>query len=140
MARAQVKEGKLRGCPTCGTPVSSVDIGLRDFRWVNEALPGKLGFMDVDGCLTQASTRRVLVMEMKPKGEYISRGARLTYAIFATLPKVEVWYAWDEGEGWVTMAKANPDGSPGHRRRMRRTTLARKVRAWWDLGLEKGDS
>lgn len=134
MARAHVKEGKLRGCPTCGTKVAEVDIGLRDFAWVNEALPGKLGLMDLDGCITQAATGRGLFLELKPHGAFISRGARLTFALLVS-KGFEVWFAWDEGDGWVTFAPAREDGAPGRRRRMKASTLARKVRHWWDEGV-----
>jgi hypothetical protein len=134
MARATEHRGKLIGCPTCGTKVKDIDIGLRDFRWVNEALPGKVGLMDIDGCITQAATGRALMMELKPKDDVVSTGARLTYALFRNLG-IEVWLAWDEGDGWVKVCEMMVDGSWGRARKMRRTTLARHVREWWDEGL-----
>ena len=134
MARAHAHRGKLIGCPTCGTKVDEVDIGLRDFSWVNEVLPGKLGLMDIDGTLTQFRTGRVLMMELKPAGDSLSEGARLTFALFVRAG-FDVWLVWDHGNGWVEAAELDDDGEPYGVRMIRRSTLANKVREWWDEGL-----
>jgi hypothetical protein len=43
-----VANDPLRGCPTCGTRVHDLDLGLRDFRWVSSHLPGNVAPMDID--------------------------------------------------------------------------------------------
>lgn len=118
----------------CGTKVDEADIGLRDFAWVNEHLPGKLGLMDIDGTLTQYRTGRVLMLELKPRGEVISEGARLTFALFVQ-KGFDVWLVWDEGDGWVEAAELDTNGEPYGTRRIRRSTLARKVLDWWNEGV-----
>lgn len=136
--RASEKEGKLRGCPTCGTKVTDAHIGMRDFGWVNEVLPGRLGLMDIDGTLTQASTGRVLMLELKPKGAPISMGARLTFALFVKAG-FDVWYVWDQADPTryqrVKVAVANIDGSPGTIRELTKSRLANLVKGWWEDGL-----
>jgi hypothetical protein len=134
VSRAHIKDGKLRGCPVCGTRVAQADIGLRDFSWVNEALPGRLGLMDIDGCLTQAATGRALMLELKPKGQVVSRGALLTYQLFWQ-KGIDVWLVQDEGDGQATVAELYADDFlPAHTLAV--TELAEKVREWWDEGLQ----
>lgn len=134
MARQQVEGGALRECPTCATPVSeAVNLGLRDFSWVNSHLPGKLGFMDVDGMLHQAQTGRILVLELKPRGARISRGARLTFDHLVSIG-FDVWYVWDLGAGLVDVSPATPGGwvTP---ERLTRDELADDIAGWWEEGL-----
>ncbi len=137
--RKDEREGLLRGCPLCGTPVAQADIGLRDFSWVNEALPGKLGLMDLDGVLTQASTGRVLVMGLKPRGAYIPTGERLTYALLAKLPLFDVWCVWDEGSGWCNFSELNTEGRPIRIRKLPIKTVANMVVRWWERGLSAAE-
>jgi len=134
MARAAVKEGLLRGCPTCGTRVADADLGLRDFAWVNEALGNKLGLMDLDGVLTQASTGRMLVLEMKPRGAYITTGARLTFALLVKAG-YQCWVLWDQGNGRVKFSELNEAGRPVKIRELLVERVARLVSQWWDEGL-----
>lgn len=136
MSRSQERDGLLRGCPTCGTKVDDAHLGLRDFRWVNEYLPGRLGMMDIDGCLTQAKTGRVLMMELKPKGAFISTGARLTFQLFVQRG-FDVWIVWDQGDGMVERAKVDKAGTLRRTERMSRNRLARMVQDWWNQGLEE---
>lgn len=135
MARAQVKEGVLRGCPVCGTKVSDVDLGLRDFRWLNEALPGKLGGMDVDFVLSQSKTGRVLHIEMKPPGARISFGARLTYAVYVK-DGYDCWAAWGpDSEGNVQRGVFDKAGRVQRVVTMTQDEFSEDVALWWECGL-----
>lgn len=135
MSRATQKDGLLRGCPTCGTRVSEADLGLRDYRWVNEALPGKVGGMDLDFCISQARTGRALFLEFKPAGGLVSTGARLTFKLLRE-KGFEVWVVWDRGD-IVDVSPVLLNGELGKKRILDRAALAEDIRAWWDAGLEE---
>lgn len=136
MARADVKDGVLRGCPVCGTPVEEAALGLRDFRWVNEVLPNHIGGMDVDFVLSQARSQRALHLELKPRGAPLSRGARLTLALYVQLG-LDAWVVWDLGDGQVRRGLVDPRGQVRNIRTMTVTELAEDVAAWWDAGLQE---
>lgn len=136
MARAKEVEGKLRGCPTCGTKVAEADLRLRDFSWVNEALPGRLGGMDVDFVLSQYKTKRVLHIEMKPPGAPVSTGARMTYALYVQLG-LDAWVAWGpDAEGKVIRGTFDRNGQVEGLRELATEEFAEDVAAWWQCGLE----
>ncbi len=133
--RVDQKDGVLRKCPTCETPVpKSRNLGLRDFTWVNDALPDKLGLMDFDGVLTQYKTGRMLVLELKPRAARVSIGARLA---FATLVKAgyDVWVLWDQGDGKVKVGKCVESGRTPNVRQYTKGHVAKMVRRWWEEGL-----
>jgi len=120
--------------------VSEAHLGLRDFRWVNSALPGKLGLMDIDGVLTQASTGRVLVLELKPKGAPISVGARLTFGLLVRAGlelgrDYDVWYLWDQGKGRIKLGEAGEQGEPLNIRELTERRVVNLVVRWWEKGL-----
>lgn len=132
MARAQVTQGKLRGCPTCGTKVSEAELNLRDFSWVNEALPGKVGGMDIDFCISSARTGKTLMLEMKPPGAYISMGARLTFKEFVK-KGCDVWVVWGPGEdGNVEVAHVMANGQLTSTYECSQDVLAHTIAVWWD--------
>ncbi len=136
MARKTENDGELRECPVCETPLDkAVNLGLRDFNWVNEELPGKIGLMDLDGVLSQASTGRMLVLELKPKGALVSRGARIA---FGTLVKsgFDVWIVWDLGKGRVKLGECNDKGWPQNVRELTRKRAAKLVVNWWLEGVK----
>lgn len=135
MAREQVEQGILRGCPTCGTKVSDVEMGLRDYRWVNDALPGKVGGMDVDFVLNQSRTDRTLIFEFKPKNAYISMGHRLTFRDMVRRG-VDVWIAWDQGDGTVKVGAVDRHGKTPFIEHMPIAKLRTQVRSWWNEGLD----
>lgn len=136
MARADVKEGILRGCPVCGTKVKDADLGLREYGWLNEALPGKVGLMDADAMLTQASTGRALFLEFKPRSERISTGARLTFALFVKAG-FDVWVIWDVGKDRVKVGECNERGRTPVVREMTKKRAARLVALWWEEGQDE---
>ena len=130
--------GLLRRCPTCHTPVSEANLGLRDFAWVNEVLPGKLGLMDIDGALTQDATGRGLFFELKPRGETVSTGARLTFKALRRAG-FDVWVIWDEGDGrHVVRGVCDRNGRVRNKVRMTRQRAAALVARWWQEGLQLG--
>ena len=135
MARKTVKNGILRGCPTCGTKVDTAHLGLRDFAWVNEVMPGKVGGMDFDFVLTQHRTGRMLVLEMKPKGAYISTGARLSFSLLVSAG-YDVWLVWEQGDGTVKLAECNDQGRATNPAIMTEAEAAALILHWWESGLE----
>lgn len=124
----------LRHCPTCDGPVTK-DLGLRDYSWVNSVLPGRLGGMDIDFCVNQAATGRVLMMEFKPQGVQLSTGAKLTYQLFVRAG-FDVWVAWENRDGSVTWTGLDEDGNQIQRIDGTREELAQEVLNWWNAGLE----
>ncbi len=84
----------LRGCPTCGTPVAEVALGLRDHSWVDPLLPGKVGGMDIDFMLERKG--KVLVMEYKPANGHVGRGQSITFRTLRTMG-ADVWIVYGDG-------------------------------------------
>ncbi len=135
MARASEREGKLRGCPVCETPLAETkNLGLRDFSWVNEELGNRLGLMDLDGFLSQAKTGRMLVLELKPARKPVMKGARLAFATLVAAG-VDVWVIWDQGDGTVILGECNDKGFTPTRKTMTVKQAAVRVRKWWEEGL-----
>lgn len=132
MAREAEYRGTLVGCPTCGSKVDDVELRLRDFRWVNEALPGKCGGMDIDFVLSSAKTGRALMMEMKPPGGFVSTGARLTYREFAKMG-VDVWVLrGPNGEGQVQWSILGTDGKESEHATLSLEEMSSEVAKWWE--------
>lgn len=140
MARSQVEQGKLRGCPVCGTKVSDAQLRLRDFTWVNEALPGKVGLMDIDGVLSCVRTGRTLMVEMKPPGAYISVGAKLTFKtlIETSGGLTEVWVLWGpDAHGHVEFAHVTKSGNLTSRVSLPQEQVAQLIAQWWSEAQEE---
>ena len=78
----------------CGTKVAEVNLGLRDYRWVNDLLPGKVAPTDIDFMLERKG--HVLILEFKPANGFVPKGQAMT---FRTLRKmgVEVWVVRGDG-------------------------------------------
>lgn len=134
MARAIEKDGILRKCPVCATPVKDATaLGLRNYEWVNQALGNKLGLMDFDGVLTQYKTGRMLVLEFKPPGAYISTGARLAFAMLVQAG-YDVWILWEEKDGRVSVGICNDKGRPVTKLLMTVPDAAELVQDWWAMG------
>lgn len=81
----------LRSCPTCGTRVPNTTLGLRDYRWVSEGLPGKLAPMDLDFVLE--SSGQFLCVEFKQPGQSIPLGQRITLRALVNSGWT-VWTVW----------------------------------------------
>lgn len=128
---------RLRGCPLCRTPVADAQLGLRDFKWVADALPGRVAPMDIDSVLEKNG--RILMMEMKPKGMAIPLGQRITLRAFANLKTVDVWVVWEEEGGvWVEVGAMDRHGDIPFVERMRVTKLKNRVTDWFEAAMEEG--
>lgn len=53
-------------------------MGLRDYRWLEDVLPARVGATDLDCVLEQHSTGRILVLEFKPN-RYVPRGQAILF-------------------------------------------------------------
>lgn len=109
-------------------------LGLRDYGWVNPYLPGKVGAMDIDFCLAQSSSGRMLLQEHKPRGARISTGARLTFKQFREMG-VDVWSVHDLDDGTVRVAPLDETGKLLVSEVMTKDALGQLVREWWMRGL-----
>jgi hypothetical protein len=120
---------KLRGCPVCGTRVTDVNIGLRDFRWVNQHLPKRVGMMDIDGLLERKGN--VLALELKPPGASISVGARMTFRTLVRMG-MDIWVVWQKTPTVVEVGEVDWSGEIGEVTQMSVTVLAGLIAEWYD--------
>lgn len=130
-----VTQPELLACPTCNTPVSKANLGLRDYsRWLTPILPGKLGGSDLDCVVQQASTNRMLVIEFKEANKRITTGQRL---LFKALKQrnVDVWVVW-EYDGYVMAGEMDSTGEVRFLQKLTAAQLGSKVKDWWYSGLE----
>jgi hypothetical protein len=119
----------LRACPLCGTKVSDIQLGLRDYKWLGNALPGKVAPTDVDFLLERNGN--FLVMEFKPEGVPLGAGQRI--ALKALVRKgFDVWVVREVDPAWVGVTVLNARGDEDAQRRMTRTELVREVSEWWE--------
>jgi hypothetical protein len=131
----QAGEG-LKRCPLCGEKTTPGALGLRDYRWVNPYLPGRVGLMDIDGCLNQLKTDRVLMFEYKPGHAPISKGASITFDILWR-KGIDVLVVWEHSNDLVTWQwwfDVNKVGSEMEQEEGTRDDLGQVVRDWWDAG------
>jgi hypothetical protein len=118
----------LRGCPLCGTPVSAVALGLRDYSWLGDALPGRIAPMDVDFLLEKNG--RFLVLEFKPTGVPLGQGQRI--ALKHLVRKgFDVWVVREsQGRAWVSRHRLDEQGNEYTYTVMSRDNLASNVSEW----------
>lgn len=107
--RADQPDGALRGCPLCGTKVSDASLGLRDFAWLNNELPGRIGGMDIDLILTNNKAGLAMAFELKPENASVSLGARMTLK-FLVQHGIRCMVVWDQGDGYVEVSEMTRDG------------------------------
>ena len=125
----------LRGCPTCGTKVADLQMGLRDYRWVSDALPGRVAPMDLD-CVLEKNGK-FLVQEFKPKGAPLPLGQRLTLKALVRLG-MDVWVVWEElGTEVVEVGAMDRNGNVPFVETMRRNRLRRRVAEWFTNASEE---
>jgi len=79
----------LRGCPLCKTPVTEIQLGLRDYRWITERLPGKVAPMDGDFILERNGD--FLFIEFRQPNEFITRGKQISIDGLRAIPQIEFW-------------------------------------------------
>jgi len=122
----------LRGCPTCGTRVADTDMGLRDYRWVADALPGRVAPMDLD-CVLEKNGN-VLIMEFKPKGMALPLGQRLTLKAFVKKPNTRVWVVWeDPSHKHAEVGEMDVYGNVNFIERVTIAKLRSKVSTWFTM-------
>jgi len=125
----------LRLCPTCSTPVTRGQLGLRDFSWLDGALPGRVCATDLDCALLQAPTDRAILVEFKRPGEQVPQGQRLAFAQLRRMG-FDVWVVWNRSDGQgVLRSIVGIDGLLSKPREITRRQLARLVGAWWNRGI-----
>ena len=120
----------LRGCPVCGTKVKDINIGLRDFRWVADALPGRVAPMDLDCVLERRG--HVLIIELKPGGAPLPLGQRLTLKNFARMPDIDVWVVWEQADGKVEAGVLDRNGNVVFVESMTVRALNLRVTKWFE--------
>ncbi len=118
---------QLRKCPTCLTPVKDASLGLRDYRWVVEELPGRVAPMDIDFALERKG--RFLFVEFKPPGGGLSVGARILYKTLVRAGH-DVWLV--QGDGPVQAGPMDANGNVVFTAEMTVPELAKRVRMWFD--------
>jgi hypothetical protein len=120
---------KLRTCPTCGTKVEDVkDLGLRNYQWINQHLPGKVGLMDIDGVLERRG--KVLMLETKPFGATIPLGQRITLLAFVKMG-VHVWVCWSDAKD-VHVGRMDERGEVPFITETDVSGLIDHIVDWWD--------
>ncbi len=125
----------LRKCPTCDTPVDeTVNMGLRDYRWVADALPGREAPMDLDFVLEKKGN--VLIMENKPEGLALPMGQLFTLQTFRRMG-ADVWIAWESKDHKSVEVGALGPRGVGFVEKMSVPKLKRRVREWRDLAAEE---
>lgn len=109
-------------------------LGLRDFRWLGDALPGRVGGSDLDLVLEQSKTGRVLILELKPEHVMLPLGQRLLLKRFVALG-CDVWVVWEtEGENFVEAGAMDDEGNIPFVERMSLAKFKTKVGQWWSAG------
>lgn len=131
MPVARTEEEALRTCPTCGTEVGKTSgLGLRDYRIINDKLPGKVGLMDIDGMLERKG--HVLMFEFKPIGAGISMGARISFKALVR-KGITVWVVWSDGDAKkVEVGEIDRRGDVGFVEKMPLAKFIRKIAEWYE--------
>ena len=123
----------LRKCPCCGGPVPD-DLGLRDYASWLTGLPGKVSGSDLDFCLEQTQTGRMLFMEFKEGNKPLGLGQRLLLKGLKSKPGVDVWVAWERKDG-LLVGDMDDTGEVRFTQEMDKPALSKAVVAWWYDGL-----
>jgi len=104
-------------------------MGLRDYRWVSESLPGKEAPMDVD-CVVEKGGR-FLVLEFKPEGMPLPMGQRLTLKAMVRTGYFDVWVVWEGTDGRTCQVGVmDRNGSVNFIAKLRIEQLGHKVEEW----------
>lgn len=132
---ARLTEDKLRGCPTCSTPVAETTLGLRDYStWLADALPGRASGSDIDCVVEQSKTGRVLLMEFKPAGGKLPMGQRIMLRAFVR-KGMDVWVIW-EFDDHVEAGIMDSTGEVQFIQPLTTDELRERVGKWWSAGFD----
>jgi len=126
-----VNQPPLRTCPLCGSAYDAEKLGLRDYSWLTDTIPGA---SDVDFVVEQQSTGRLLAAEFKSEGERLPKGQRL---LLKTLVRkgCDVWVCWQLHNGRIQRYVMNGTGNFGSMVVLTRQQFSKQVHAWWAEGL-----
>jgi hypothetical protein len=109
--------------------VSKVKMGLRDYRWVSNALPGRVAPMDLDCVLERGGS--FLCMEFKPGGAPLPLGQRLTLKALVR-QGWDVWVAWEQDDGSVHVGAMDRRGEVPFVEELTQDELTERVTDWWE--------
>ena len=123
----------LRKCPCCGGPVPA-DLGLRDYETWLTSLPGKVSGSDLDFCLEQSQTGRLLFIEFKEGNKPIGLGQRLLLKGLKSKPGVDIWVAWERKDS-LLVGDMDSTGEVRFTQEMTQDGLNKAVAGWWYDGL-----
>ena len=128
---ARTNDEVLRTCPTCGGETEN--LGLRNYEWLNDRLPGKAGLMDIDGVLERRG--HILMIETKPLGKWgIPLGQRITFKTFVQMG-VHVWIVWHEGDK-VVFGEMDENGDVPDVEEITVNELADRIEEWYERASE----
>jgi len=117
----------LRGCPLCGTRVEDINLGMRDYRWLGDALPGRVAPTDIDFLLE--TNGDFLVQEYKPAGVPVTKGQRI--ALKRLVRKgFDVQVVWGDGD-LLDVGALDKYGLFTTRRDVPKAQLAQEVGQWF---------
>jgi hypothetical protein len=107
-----VSGARLRGCPTCATPIDQAagGLGLRDYRWLSPHLPGKVNPTDIDSVLERNG--HFLIQEYKDPGATLHKGQRimLKHLVRLGMDVLVVWGSDADAEAPVQVFRVDRNG------------------------------
>lgn len=126
------KRESLRKCPVCDGPPPK---GLRDYTWLENALPGRVGGSDIDFVVEQSSTGRVLMLEFKPGGIPITLGQRILFQRMVQ-QGFDFWVCWELSDDKIRVGQFTKEGLVLFVEELTTKQLARKITDWWYAGID----
>ena len=126
---------QIRTCPLCQHPVEPGELGLRDYAWLSDALPGRNGATDFDAVFTQNRTGRSLILEFKPGAAPLPMGQRLALQLFVLMGS-DVWVAWDSDPQAIRVHKMDQNGQLSSVRVVTKDQFSGMLSEWWAKGLK----
>ncbi len=125
----RTKDEALSTCPTCGA--DNTDIGLRNFTWLFDVLPGRVAATDLDCIIEQHKTGRILCIEFKPSF-YVPRGQSLLFDALIH----QGWDVWVVVDKDLAKDRVGLQSWPlvGPPKWMTVAELKKTVAAWWAAG------
>ena len=117
----------LRRCPTCLAPASESKLGLRDYQWLGDALPGKVSPMDCDFVLERNGN--FLIIEFKQADGYVPTGQFITLKALERMG-AEVWLVRGDGPRVTVEVLLNGEWMPPFDITV--DELAKETRKWFE--------
>lgn len=109
---------------------------LTNWKFIEDALPGKCGVMDIDGIIERRG--KFLVIESKSPAETIDKGQMITLEALSRLPSFTVIVAWmDIVNGTVFGVNVIKNGKVEDFINTDTPTFLYWVKSWFDKASEK---